>query len=72
VKVSLVFKRYRNSGCLVTNLKATAIQMSRSKAKLSARIGSGLVEVKSRVRHTFVQSHDVVIIYRKNILNNKQ
>jgi len=46
--------------------------MSRSKAKLSARIGSGLVEVKSRVRHTFVQSHDVVIIYRKNILNNKQ
>ena len=37
--------------CLVTHPEVDSItEMSRSKAKLSARIDSGLVEVKSKVR----------------------
>ena len=37
----------------MTSCKAAAGEMSRSKAKLSARIGSGLVEVKSRIDAEF-------------------
>ena len=44
------FHIYSSRGCLITDSEVAAIvEMSRSKAKLSARIDSGLVEVKSKV-----------------------